>query len=522
MPLYLATALLLSAGSVGAAAAPPRDQPPLTEVRQIRTLSAEEAALGRPVHLRGTVTYYHYLQEWNPLFVQDATGGIYIQLGAGDAHVEPGDEVEVDGLTGPGRFAPLVVDPRIRVVGHGTLSPPSPRTIDELLAGSWDSQWVEVEGVVRRVERHPSAGLFLITLTQNRRTFRCVVRAPEASSAPPLVDARVRVTGATGTLFTRKRQILGVQIFAPGFESVHVVTPAAVDPFDRPVRPMGALFQFDPRGADGQRVRVEGRVTSVAEAATLFVQDESGGLKVELEHPVSGLRRGDVLDIVGFPELGEYSPMLESAQARRRRWEALPEPRLVTADEALTGDYDSLPVEIEGLLLDQTPSGSGASLTVKADAETFQATVGRRRPEGLGIGSLVRLRGICLVQPGPDNRVRSFRLALDSPDDIVVLRVGSWWTAERALWTLMGLSALILLALAWNLMLRRRVELELTRSRVLRGLLPICAWCKKIRDDKGYWKQVEIYIHQHSSADFSHGICPDCQDRELGRLRDPS
>ena len=45
---------------------------------------------------------------------------------------------------------------------------------------------------------------------------------------------------------------------------------------------------------------------------------------------------------------------------------------------------------------------------------------------------------------------------------------------------------------------------------VLRGFLPICASCKKIRDDKGYWTQLEAYIHKHSDVRFSHGICPEC------------
>ena len=44
----------------------------------------------------------------------------------------------------------------------------------------------------------------------------------------------------------------------------------------------------------------------------------------------------------------------------------------------------------------------------------------------------------------------------------------------------------------------------------LRGMLPICASCKKIRDDSGYWRQLEVYIHEHSEAEFSHGFCPDC------------
>ena len=61
----------------------------------------------------------------------------------------------------------------------------------------------------------------------------------------------------------------------------------------------------------------------------------------------------------------------------------------------------------------------------------------------------------------------------------------------------------------------RMTELEdaLSRIRKLQGLLPICASCKSIRDDKGYWKQIEIYIQEHSDADFSHGICPKCARR---------
>lgn len=50
----------------------------------------------------------------------------------------------------------------------------------------------------------------------------------------------------------------------------------------------------------------------------------------------------------------------------------------------------------------------------------------------------------------------------------------------------------------------------LEKIRTLTGLLPICAWCKKIRDDKGYWKKVEDYIEEHSDVIFTHGICPEC------------
>ena len=61
----------------------------------------------------------------------------------------------------------------------------------------------------------------------------------------------------------------------------------------------------------------------------------------------------------------------------------------------------------------------------------------------------------------------------------------------------------------------RNQELQeaLDNVKVLRGLLPICSSCKKIRDDQGYWRQLEAYIRDHSEAEFSHGLCPDCARR---------
>jgi sigma-B regulation protein RsbU (phosphoserine phosphatase) len=59
----------------------------------------------------------------------------------------------------------------------------------------------------------------------------------------------------------------------------------------------------------------------------------------------------------------------------------------------------------------------------------------------------------------------------------------------------------------------RELESALAKVKQLQGLLPICAYCKKIRDDHNYWQQVEAYISSHSEARFSHGICPDCHER---------
>ena len=69
----------------------------------------------------------------------------------------------------------------------------------------------------------------------------------------------------------------------------------------------------------------------------------------------------------------------------------------------------------------------------------------------------------------------------------------------------------------------RELEEALSSVKTLQGLLPICSYCKKIRNDRNYWQQVEGYISDHSEAQFSHGICPECYARfvqpELDRLR---
>jgi len=59
-------------------------------------------------------------------------------------------------------------------------------------------------------------------------------------------------------------------------------------------------------------------------------------------------------------------------------------------------------------------------------------------------------------------------------------------------------------------MLIHELQDAMAKIKLLRGLLPMCAWCKKVRDDNGYWKKVETYVEEHSDASFTHGICPDC------------
>jgi hypothetical protein len=61
--------------------------------------------------------------------------------------------------------------------------------------------------------------------------------------------------------------------------------------------------------------------------------------------------------------------------------------------------------------------------------------------------------------------------------------------------------------------INKQLQTALENVKILRGFIPICASCKKIRDDKGYWNQIEVYIRDHSEAEFTHGICPECMKK---------
>ncbi len=63
------------------------------------------------------------------------------------------------------------------------------------------------------------------------------------------------------------------------------------------------------------------------------------------------------------------------------------------------------------------------------------------------------------------------------------------------------------------------LQAALAEIKTLKGFIPICAWCKKIRDDEGYWNQLEAYISERTDAVFSHGLCPECAEKHRDEIR---
>ena len=120
----------------------------LTNAAQLRTIPAIEAARQLPVKLRGVVTAV----TPRAIFLQDATGGTFINIVNDNPEAGPGDVLEVEGVTYAGRFVTGIRHSGYRKVGHQELPPGQPVDFDELLSGRRHYERVEVKGIVRSVE----------------------------------------------------------------------------------------------------------------------------------------------------------------------------------------------------------------------------------------------------------------------------------------------------------------------------------------------------------------------------------
>ncbi len=441
--------------------------PVLKTVREVSELSPERAALNYPVNLHGIVTYSS--PSWNAAFFQDSTGGIFIKLADG-LKLEAGQAVEIKGKSGPGDFAPIIVEAKGQVLRTAQMPVPPRLTIDELFSGEHDSDWVEAEGIVQSVTT--DGKLAYLIVVSGSHQFRVLIPGFENKPLPmQLEDSKIKVRGACGTVFNNARQLLGIQIFSPSLDFVTVLKPAPSDPTSLPVSQINTLMQFSPGREQGHRVRVQGVVSLQQPNGSIYVQDGTGSLHVQTQQQTT-VAPGDQIDIFGFAAPGEYTPILKSATFRKIGTGASPTPVFINAQEALDGSYHGYLVEIEARLLERKSHSSRQVLTLQVGTQTFNAYLEDSKSgavlQPLKLGSLLRLQGISLVQADRSTQrnvgssgyvdIQSFRLLLRSPQDVVILSNPPWWTSKHTLWLVSGMCIVMMIVLSWVFILRRRVR----------------------------------------------------------------
>ncbi|HWQ91014.1 MAG TPA: PAS domain-containing sensor histidine kinase [Clostridia bacterium] len=461
--LILATVLLASSSTQAAAL------PELRTAAQIRKLSADEAERRYPVRLRGVVTYFNEVTPSKAFrFFQDDTAGIYFYTDANTINpgLMTGQQVELEGWTGKGEFAPTITVGRAQVLGQGPFPPAKPVSFEQLVTGREDSQFVEIHGVVRSVRLEDQRLHFIVEVATGDGRLVAYASQLPVPRGEDLIDSTVRLRGVCFTQFNRQRQFFDFGLVVPRPEDLMIEMPAPVDPFAMPLQPIKSLLQYSAQGSYGHRLKIAGSVI-LRSGDRLYIQDGEDGVCVQTKQ-ASGVDVGDRVEVLGFPARGEYTPRLDDGVFRKIDSAPIPRPEQVTADQALQGDHDCRLVTVEAVLLDRAQHSQEPFLVLQSGGFVFHAHLrgndGSAKLNYLQNGSKVAVTGVCLIEAGQDWyygenwRAASFRVLLRSPEDIVVLQKPPWWTLQRLLWATGLLCAAVLGAFGWVAFLRRRVR----------------------------------------------------------------
>jgi len=463
-----ASAIILTFLMVGGVVSSPAAESPdrvLTTVAAVRGLSTQEAEQQIPVKLRGVVTFYD--EALFSRFLQDETAGIYLMELTNSPALSPGQLVEVTGTAGPGEYAPVVVPTSIRVVGTAAMPPAKPVALEELVSGRYDGQLVEFSGMVRAVYFEKATGYHVAEFGRGRERFSVYTKELPVAEPDQLVESVVKVRGVCATMFNRQRQLFGVRLLTPAADGLVIVKPAPANPFDQPAQKISSLLRFTPEGPLGGRVKVSGTVASCTPGSALFIQEDESGLYCQALQR-DPMQPGDRVEVVGFPALGEYTPILEDAVYRKTGTGPQPEPSAVGVNAILTGIYDSRLVRLPARLLARVDRGLHQFLLLESGGYTFQAllptTANVAGFAGLEPGSDVMATGICVIErgnqweAGDQWRASSFKLLLRSPEDVRVVQDAPGVDLPDGTWIASGCGVLTLGTLGWVVVLRRRLH----------------------------------------------------------------
>ena len=459
---------------------------PLTNASEIRALSRDETAKSLPVKLTGVVIH----SGWEDLVIHDGTASIYLDfrfarkrgVWKGDlpdlSQIVPGTGLEIEGVTDPGGFSPMVMVSKFESKGMMPIPPPlRPRT-EELLSSSHDTTWVEVEGVVRKVGDQ-SGGPTYLTLLVGGHPCPVLIRNWPNLSREQLVDARVRVRGVLLNIANLRSQTAGMKLHSNGMADVDILVPPPKDPFQAPKVPLSRLIAYQPDADLGHRRVSSGLVTFVAPCRFFYLMDQESCVRVDsVEDRVAP---GDVVEISGFIETTRVLASFSEVAVRKIGTGSVPppvtpaisdilHPRTRSAEEMVTEpghpDFDGRLMRLGGVLRRVLPMDENGNSTVfiESGENLVQVFFPGDAPSWIE-GSVVELTGVCELEMErldklPWFAITGFHVWLSSPSDLRVISTPPWWTEQRLGMLLLGVMLVLVLALIWGYAMRRQVAIK--------------------------------------------------------------
>ena len=464
------------------------------EIEPIATVTAltPTALATRPeVTVRGTVI--HVDPVLRELLVEDDTGGVVVDLGAGGTEsaeaIAIGDEVEITGRIGPGEYAPIVSAFRLERHGHGVLPPPRRCDPEAFLAGSDHGRLVEVEGIVQQAWH--DGDRVLVEVETAGRLFTAEIPAAVVASGVPgpdlqaLVDAVVVVAGPAKTVSNTRGETLRPWVTVDRAECFTVVSRGVT--LKTAAVPLESIGGYRPSFGGGHRIQTFGTVIHAVPGRTLHLQNGHHGVTVRIGAEAEGAEEpflpGDQVEVAGFIDPSGHVASIRGAAVRKFGHGGQPQPFTVTPESILRvnaasaagdiqaepGDYEGCLVRTKGKLIQAQPTVTGGLLVLRS-AETIvnvEADEASFAPfQSLPPGTLLEVTGVVAIDWGVSLQSTAggapqfVRLLVRSADDLRILKTPPWWTPARLLAGLVATVMILATALGWVVLLRRQLAVQ--------------------------------------------------------------
>src|SRR5579862_737000 len=250
----------------------------ITNADNIHRLSREAASQNYPVKLTGVVTYSDV--QWNVLFVQDASAGVYVSLAVGN-YPTNSELVEIIGHTEDGSFLPVVAGASWRHLGVAPM--PEPRRIiqPERFAGEIDSGWSELVGVVRRIELNAEKNHLQLEVADGEWRARVFLPAPDGQYPKvldDLIDAKISVVGVGGVEDVSPQNGTSLKCFVPNPGLIGIREPAPTETL--PNIPLARVLSLSGTNLPAHRVHVRGVATYLKSPNELVIQEDNSAMRV--------------------------------------------------------------------------------------------------------------------------------------------------------------------------------------------------------------------------------------------------
>lgn len=444
--------------------------PQLRTVADILQMDRKLAEQGQPVSILLSVTYYD--PQSLLLFGHDGQAGVYIHYTGPALSLKGGDRIQVDGVTGPGRFSPVILAKTVQLVGPGPLPEARAMSYSRFHAGAEDAQWVQLSGEVRGAHREGDNLLFDVIVGDDRVTVYVLggggLDAAVADGA--LLNLKGVVVGRHGE---SARGVLGFMLMVPGPTLVErVLTGNLAEADDLEVGNLASArgYRFVKPGSGAPRLRVRGTVTACRPGSWVAFEDGTDAA-IAWTTQTNRFEPGDQVVVRGFISLSHVRLEFQDALLRRVTGGVEPTAKPASSQALADMDFCGHLIQLTGELRQIDLSNeTQAKLMMEIGGRVAVALLPKGEPgaperiQNLRLGDTLKLSGVLDLRMTDEDLARGGRLPriwLRRPSDVAWIS-----SAEPGL-----LPVRIVLWLCFGLLLGAVAVILLLRSRTTKSLL---------------------------------------------------